>query len=610
MAQEELFAERFASPIAVQHLAELSRLQTQAEQALQAREQDETLPPLLREVSLHSLAYALVRARREVETWTSMEQLEAHYPQVVQQVEWIIQGADRLAAGEDPFAGRTGFMFKAYRSELDGRLQPYGLYLPTDFDPQQSYPLVVMLHGYGGNPEEAMQAVFGRGGAYQDQGFIVATPYNRDNIGYANQLGEEDVWRVIQDVQQTCRIDDNRLYLTGHSMGGGGTLHLGMLHADRFAAIAAVSTWSDLRHAENALNLPIKLCHGAADPLFSIEFPRTLFKRLKELGYRVEYEGYLDVGHNAGDQAYRDGRIFSWFSQFVRDPYPRRVLHTTTNPTCYGQSYWTRMEVLTEPYVFGQLEAQVEEGNHIAVKTKNLSRFSLALSSGLVAMDQPVEVVVDGVSCFASVPPADGSLSFARSGDRFARTHEAWRPALVPGGGLAELRSGWHIFVYGTQGSQEETAAAQQAAERLAEVNIGIAGDNERVDITFPVKADTALTGEDLARANLILFGTPRTNVMLARIARALPVEFGDQQLVLAGETFAAEDLLLLMIHPNPLQPDRYVGLVAPLGTTAYAALSGDFGGMPDYVLLRPDGSAARQGRFDRNWLPRQRTGE
>jgi dipeptidyl aminopeptidase/acylaminoacyl peptidase len=75
-------------------------------------------------------------------------------------------------------------MFKAYRSELDGRLQPYGLYLPTDFDPQQRYPLVVMLHGYSGNPEEAMQAVFGRGGAYLGQDFVVAAPYNRGNIGY------------------------------------------------------------------------------------------------------------------------------------------------------------------------------------------------------------------------------------------------------------------------------------------------------------------------------------------------------------------------------------------------------------------------------------------
>ncbi|MSR82068.1 MAG: phospholipase, partial [Candidatus Latescibacteria bacterium] len=159
--------------------------------------------------------------------------------------------------------------------------------------------------------------------------------YNRNNIGYATQLGEEDVWRVIQDVQQTCHIDANRLYLTGHSMGGGGTLHLGLLHTDRFAAIAAVSTWSDLSHAENALNLPVKLCHGAADPLFSVELPRAFFKRLRELGYRVEYEEYQGVGHNAGDQAYREGCIFSWFSQFVRDPYPRRVLHTTANPTRY-----------------------------------------------------------------------------------------------------------------------------------------------------------------------------------------------------------------------------------------------------------------------------------
>jgi hypothetical protein len=86
MAQEELFTGGLTGPVAVQHLAEFSRLQTQAEQALQAREQDQTLSPLLREVSLPSLAYALLRARRQVDTWTAVEQLEAHYPQVVQEV--------------------------------------------------------------------------------------------------------------------------------------------------------------------------------------------------------------------------------------------------------------------------------------------------------------------------------------------------------------------------------------------------------------------------------------------------------------------------------------------------------------------------------------------
>ncbi|MBT6148897.1 MAG: prolyl oligopeptidase family serine peptidase [Gemmatimonadetes bacterium] len=606
-------------PISVSHLDEYRSLRSRIEEKL-ALVSSAYLDPLLQDITLPSLAYSLTKAEAQIASWLTVVELEEGYTSVLEELARTAAQVEQVEAGQDPFAGATGFRMQAYRSELDGKLQPYGLYVPTDFDPSRAYPLVVMLHGFTGGPEEAMQKVFGMAGdqtasPYLDNGYIVATPYNRDNIGYTNQIGEDDVWRVVEQVQRVYTIDADRVYLTGLSMGGGGTLHIGLHYPDRFAAIAAVCGWSDwrvwagdrepdemrrqvldsrniIRLAENGLNLPVKLFHGDTDPAVNVEHSRRMVARLRELEYGVEYEEYPGVGHNSWDKAYEGGRIFDWFDQHRRDRFPEHVVHVTTDPKRYGKSYWTRIEAIEKPYVQGRLEATVE-GDVVVVHTQNVARFSLELTPPLVTADQLIRVEVNGKICQDGSLPDGGHLSLAKMGGSFEVAGD-YEPVLVPVGGLSEVASAWRVYVFGTGGTEEQTQAARRTAEELARVQ-------GPVDISYAVLADTAVTPEQTEPAILILVGTPATNALLRQVADQLPIRWTTEGIEIGNRVFEEADPLLVLTCPNPLQPDRLLQVVGAL-TDGFAALSHISMEAPDYLLMQPDGTVMAEGLFTVDW--------
>ena len=489
--------------IVVHHLSEFRQRKERAEGLAAKLEADENISSSLRQLSLPGVAYRLVRTQRQIDALLDTVQFSTGYAEALQNTDETLAQLREVAAGRDPYAGATGYVDRAYRSELDGTLQPYTIYVPTDFDAQRTYPLIVMLHGFGGNSRDAIGSLLGVGDRpCPDCQYIVVAPSNRGSIGYDNRIGEEDIWRTIADVRSLYAIDENRIYLTGNSMGGRGTWHLGLHYADRFAAIAPICGRTDwrlwvgdklpgplrqqvldvnnaLRFAGNALHLPILVAHGGADPVVSVEHSRRMVARLKELNVSIEYEEYPGVGHVSWNNTYAEGRILDWFDQHVRDPQPSQVIFTTTDPGRYGKSYWTQMEALVQPRVPGRISAQVEAENLIAVETKNIARFSLIPSDAPVDPSREIVIQIDGSERFRSVLSAGALVSFRKEGEGFVQTTDEWSPALIPYNGQEQSRSGWHIYVYGTQGTAEENAAARQTAERLA-------APNQNVDIRFP----------------------------------------------------------------------------------------------------------------------------
>ncbi len=75
------------------------------------------------------------------------------------------------------------------------------------------------------------------------------------------------------------------------------------------------------------------------------------------------------------------------------------------------------------------------------------------------------------------------------------------------------------------------------------------------------VKDDRDISDEDIAAHNLVLWGDPSSNAVLAKIADKLPIRWGADSISVGEKTFAAGDHALVMIFPNPLNPERYVVL-------------------------------------------------
>ncbi|MCX7016689.1 MAG: dienelactone hydrolase family protein [Candidatus Sumerlaeota bacterium] len=212
-----------------------------------------------------------------------------------------------LEAGRDPTVGAVGEQDRHYFFKEAGEIMPYRLYVPKSYDGSRPYPLIVALHGMGGT-ERTMIPVAGGDMAKlaESHGYIVASPlgYRRDG-GYGRRLGditdpllehntrlsEMDVMNVLALVRSEFKIDDNRIYLMGHSMGGGGTWRMGADHPEIWAALAPISagvTSAEIS-PEAIRQIPVLVSHGDSDPVAPVASARSMVAKMKELGMTYEY---------------------------------------------------------------------------------------------------------------------------------------------------------------------------------------------------------------------------------------------------------------------------------------------------------------------------------
>jgi len=211
-----------------------------------------------------------------------------------------------VAAGKDPFAGRTGDFKRHYVLESANEIMPYRLYIPASYDASRGAPLIVALHGLGGTENsffENYNADFPK--LAEQHGYIVAAPlgYRVDgsygwglgnppadpNVQFVQARSEEDVMQVLGLVLQNYKIDPKRVYLTGHSMGAIGTWKMAAKYPDEWAAIGmfagagAPATLSQMQH------IPQYVVHGDADPTVSVEGSRVMVSRMQDLEMTVQY---------------------------------------------------------------------------------------------------------------------------------------------------------------------------------------------------------------------------------------------------------------------------------------------------------------------------------
>jgi len=500
-------------------------------------------------------------------------------------------------------------------SNVDDSDQPYALYVPENFDPAKRYPLVISLHGAYSNHRLNLRRVFGEGNRMpetdamassylpplREVDFIVASPYARGTMGYQG-IAEKDVYDVMADVKRRFPIDGDRVYLTGLSMGGGGTLWLGLTRPDVWAAIAAVCAAAPPgteELARNALNLPVRLFHGDQDETVPVEVSRQWHRRFLKFDVKAEYVEYPGVHHNAWDLAYKNGAIFEWFAKFRRVRYPERV-RFVSNAYQYDSAYWVRIDGLT-PGTPASIDARFTGVNRIEVAIANLDGFTLKLAGHpKYSQSGPVTVAIDGAA--VQVKPRE-TLSFAKSD----RTWRAAHLITAPGdkyagaeGPVAEILASRHIYVYGTGGSPgaDELRARRAIAEQAASWS-GMAG---RVAMAFEVKEDRKVEESDFDNANLVLFGTKSTNSVIARLSPKFPVELNagaaDYGLVfivpVAGHYVLVNSGLTWWTGADQIKWPGYQFLSPPVGILRNFGDCLLFKGSLENIVV--------DGRFDRHW--------
>ncbi len=237
----------------------------------------------------------------------------------------IATAEETLAAaqgGKDPFAGRTGDFKRHYYLRAAGEIMPYRLYIPPAYDGTHAYPMVLALHGLGGTEDAFFGPNYRALEEAQRRGYILVAPLGfRIDGGYggrgavhtrSQQLSTQDVMEVLRLVRERYKIDDNRIYLLGHSMGGVGTWLLGPKYPDIWAALAPISGAGDPASIDKTREIPEIVVHGDADNVVPVNSSRVMVAAMKKLGVEVKY---IEVpGGSHGDVAAPNmSAIFDFF---------------------------------------------------------------------------------------------------------------------------------------------------------------------------------------------------------------------------------------------------------------------------------------------------------
>lgn len=197
---------------------------------------------------------------------------------------------DAVIAGRDPFAGKNGDWHRAYRSNVDQTLQPYRLYVPSNYDRAKATPLIVALHGMGGD-ENSMFDSYGKElpADAEKAGFLVAAPKGRGQASMYRGTAEQDVLDVLAEVERTYNVDKNRVYLMGHSMGGFGTWSVAMAHPELFAALGPISGGGDTNGMVKIKDIPQYVTHGDDDRTVNVNQSRTMVEAGRKAGAQITY---------------------------------------------------------------------------------------------------------------------------------------------------------------------------------------------------------------------------------------------------------------------------------------------------------------------------------
>ncbi len=222
--------------------------------------------------------------------------------------------AQALIQGEAPLAKRRGDMRLAYLSPVDGELVPFRIYVPSGFDRIKQYPLVMGLHGAGGDENSFMdryQGLYKKNA--ERRGYIAVSANGRGPYGGYRGNSGKDVIDVLDLVQKVYPVDASRIYLMGHSMGGGGTVAVGFDNASRFAALAPIAGFGGASQLEKAKDMPLFIGQGDQDALVPVARARQFHRAAVDLGMPdVKYVERKGTGHIAIVDEVMD-QAFDWF---------------------------------------------------------------------------------------------------------------------------------------------------------------------------------------------------------------------------------------------------------------------------------------------------------
>lgn len=562
--------------------------------------------------------------------------------------ELLKAGMDRareLREGRTPWAAQSGLVVRGYVSKIDGSVQTYGLVVPESWAkaPGVKHRLDTWFHGRDEKLSELnfISQRMRNAGEFTPANTFVLHLYGR----YCNAnkfAGEIDLLEALEDVKANYNIDEDRIVVRGFSMGGAACWQFAAHYASRWVAAAPGAGFSEtpdflkvfqnekvqptdwertLWHwydctdwAGNLFNLPTVAYSGEDDK--QKQAADIMASALAKEGLKLTHIIGPKTGHRYEPNAKAEinARIDAIAAR-GRDPAPEEVRFTTWTLR-YNEMFWVRLDAMEEHWKRARINARIVEPSRIEVTTENAVAFTLEMPAGAATLNpaKPPLVVIDGKKLYAPRVETDRSWRA-----HFRRTKNFWRVVSTPvpvtfvkkhglQGPIDDAFMDSFVMVAPTGEAMHDKTGAWVKAEQAHAVEHWrkqFRGDAR-------VVKDADVTDEIIAQSNLVLWGDPQSNKLLARVIEKLPLQWTKETIKVGAKSFAADSHVPALIFPNPLNPEKYVVLNSGFTFREYDYLNNarQVAKLPDYAVIdiskpvtpRAPGGVALAGFFNEQW--------
>ena len=463
----------------------------------------------------------------------------------------------------------------------------------------------------------------------------------------ANKMaGEVDLWEAYAHARKSYNIDDDRLFIRGFSMGGAAVWQFGAHYADRWCGINPGAGFSEtpeflnVFQNEDVSKIPswqktLWAWYNATDSAINFRNAPT-----------VAYSGEIDKQKQAADVMAREmGKVGLELTHII-GPQTAHKIHPDSMAEIerrlatiaargrvrtpqevsfatyflrYDRMHWVKVDRMLEHWKQARVDAKLVDERAIEVKTTNVAGLTLDFAPGDAVQSQfaPTAVTIDGHKVLTSVKAAS-DRSWKATFARDPKNGEWTQVAVYAEQGVVKRHglSGpiddafMDAFLFVTPTGQPFNAKVGGWAK--SEMERGAREWRRQFRGDAPTKADAQVKDEDVARNNLILWGDPSSNKLLAKIIAQLPIQWTADKLVVDGKAYSSADHAPILIFPNPLNPQKYVVINSSFTYREYDYLNNarQVAKLPDWAVVdlkvAPDavapGAIPAAGFFDDAW--------
>lgn len=607
----------------------LKKLRTAIDDAAKAQAKNPQLADLLPDIEIYHKAVDWALRYNEVHKLGELKSADELLAEGLQR-------AEQFKTGQSPWTKQKGLVVRAYRSKIDGSVQPYGMVIPESYV-GAPVRLDIWCHGRGETLSELafLDQRRKQVGQISPKGALVLHAYGR--YCCANKFaGEIDLMEAIDHANKSYAIDEDRVIVRGFSMGGAAAWQFAVNYADKWCAASPGAGFSETPEFlggfqnEDVSGAPWyqqKLWHwyNATDNALNLENCPTVAysgeidkqKQAADMMEKALRGENVDLLHIIGPQTahklHPDSLIeiekrLASIAAIGRNRMPKEI-HLSTWFLRYNHMFWVTVDALEQHWERGRIHARITGPSEITIKLQNISAFTLDMPSGHCPMPllyKPV-VSIDGQLLEVTRPKLDRSWLV-----HFQMKNGKWTQTLDNEG------DGKLIKKHGLEGPIDDAFM-----DKFLFVKPTKAGFNEKLDAwtkaeleraqfewrrqfrgDAPIKDDTAINDADIAASNLVLWGDPQSNAVLAKIADKLPVQWSKDKLVANGKTYDAATNAPVLIYPNPLNPTKYIVINSSFTYREYDYLNNarQVAKLPDWAVIdltKPKTSQAPGGISD-----------